>query len=138
MILAFLVIQFIGGIGEIMADNTNQIHLLFDSLDHFDNNDDVLNNFIKVFPDGDILLIKPIYGCSICCKYEKIIVYKNEVGEYLGKIKRAGIQNSWEIWDATKLKVGTKIYKYKQESSIIIAVQDNQYIPYLVIMNFEL
>ena len=44
----FLVIQFIGGIGEIMADNTNQIRLLFDSLDHFDNNDDILNNFIKV------------------------------------------------------------------------------------------
>jgi hypothetical protein len=50
---------------------------------------------------------------------------------YILIIKRTGIQDNWEMWDANKLKIRTKIYQHSERHNILIAVQDDIKITYI-------
>jgi hypothetical protein len=124
----------IGNIG-LMAEEKEQIEQLLRNAN--------VNVFIKLYPNADVLIIPPIdapvYSNSFnCIRIEDVKELNKFLGKYLGEIKRTGIQNNWEIWDATKLKVGTKIYQHSSKLNIIIAIEDSQYIPYFVVMDYEI
>ena len=122
----------------IMAESS--IFVLWENLfsGEFNNMNDSLNNFFTKFPDEDIVIINdnPLVEGRFFIGYKQdvSIIDNKIVGEYLGEIKRSGLQNNWRVWDATKLKVGTKIYKHA-EILLIIAVQDEEYITYGLLNN---
>jgi hypothetical protein len=139
--IIFFVLLVIGT-GKIMAQDVNQqIETLMYYWSQGDNYDDVINNFLQKFPDADILFIDDFIGAGpfpVCIRINQNNFNENNIGKYLGEIKRIGIQNNWKLWDATKLKIGTKIYQHKNERDIIIAVQDNQYIIYIAVIYYEI
>ncbi|MDR2096731.1 MAG: hypothetical protein LBP76_14610 [Treponema sp.] len=56
------------------------------------------------------------------------------LGGYVGEIKRTGTRNDWEKFDATVLKTGTRLYRHRDRHTVIIAVDGNNYIPYLALL----
>jgi hypothetical protein len=91
--------------------------------------------FLERNPNGDFFVMESY----ICYKFidfntgvnynidDQIISEKN----YIGSIKRTGLQSNWEKWDATILKVGTKIYRHPSRNAVLIAVRDDVKIPYM-------
>lgn len=96
--------------------------------------------FLERHPNGDFFVMESY----ICYKFidfntgvnfnidDQIISEKN----YIGSIKRTGLQSNWEKWDAAILKVGTKIYRHSSRHNILIAVQDGVKIPYIMGLEF--
>lgn len=52
-------------------------------------------------------------------------------GNPLGEIKQTQVTSIWQDFDATILEVGTKIYAFPNRSDLVIAVQGENLIPYI-------
>ena len=134
----FFYILFIFLSGGIMAEDDMVLYI--SQLGNFAGkpvNDVGINIFLEKFPDADIVVINFLdEGNFNCIKIDREISTKY-IGNYIGEVKRTGIQNKWQTWDATKLKVGTKLYNHSEwpygKEEILVAVQNGQYIPYLIV-----
>jgi hypothetical protein len=86
-------------------------------------------------PDDDFFILETY----LCKRYDKINIADETISdkELLGTIKRTGIQNNWEEWDATKLKIGTRIYQQPNQYNTLMAINNGNktaYIKYLDII----
>jgi len=118
--LLFLALLFAGSI-NMMADGNRE-----ESMSGMINDD--VKYFLENNPDGDFFVLENY----ICRKFDYDITGQNIAeNNYLGIIQRTGIQNNWEMWDANKLKIGTKIYQHSERHTILIAVQDGVKITYI-------
>jgi len=61
-----------------------------------------------------------------------VMAYDLAVGSFLGEVLRTGIVSNHVEWDATHLPVGTRIYEHSQHWGVLVAVDGNTRIPYLL------
>ena len=52
-------------------------------------------------------------------------------GTMLGTIKNTGVRKKFKDWDATRLAIGTEIYKAEKRNEIVLVRIGNMYLPYL-------
>ena len=61
-----------------------------------------------------------------------VMAYDLALGSFMGEILRTGIASNHVEWDATHLPVGTRIYEHSQHWGVLVAVDGNTRIPYLL------
>jgi hypothetical protein len=98
------------------------------------NDEEIINTWmiehLNLSQNEDFFISKYYVYNNCTDEYANNYYIKDFIGKYIGKIKRTGKQKIWKIGDATILQENTKIYKWKQQMFLTIAVENDNYYVY--------
>jgi hypothetical protein len=84
---------------------------------------------LKSDPDADFIVMGD-YVCVNTSDEMSLEALNLSECEQIGRIERRGKQVDWEMWDASTLKIGTRVLRHPARNDILIVVQGEKMIPY--------